>query len=187
MGQDSGRSKLPSHCCPTPPLHHPHNRPRDACRCRSQRKGRYTTVLRHSADRDAVQTKTNDSMTSPIALRWRTMNRTGLDFPTAITYDVPKSFRCSARSLWEGCHLANMRSGSEVVSIGRAPTPCTPNTRPASTGHTASGVFYGLHGFGASASAHRRWRWIEFLAHFCAQSTGDDSSSSRRGLWPRHA
>jgi len=48
-------------------------------------------------------------------------------------------------------------------------TSCTPSTRPASTGHTASGVFYGLHGFGASASAHRRWRWIEFLAHFCAR------------------
>ena len=35
-----------SHCCPTPPLYHAHNRPRDACRCRSQRKGRYTTVSR---------------------------------------------------------------------------------------------------------------------------------------------
>ena len=51
-------------------------------------------------------------------------------------------------------------------------TSCTPNTRPASTGYTASGVFYGLHGFGASASAHRRSRWIEFLAHFWTQYDG---------------
>ena len=49
-------------------------------------------------------------------------------------------------------------------------TSCTPNTGPPSLGSVDLGVFYGLHGFGASASAHCRWRWIEFLAHFCAQS-----------------
>jgi hypothetical protein len=49
-------------------------------------------------------------------------------------------------------------------------TSCTPNTGPASLGSVASGVFYGLHEFGASASARRRRRWFGFLAHFCAQS-----------------
>jgi hypothetical protein len=34
--------------------------------------------------------------------------------------------------------------------------------------YVLSGVFYGLDGFGASASAQRRWRWIGFMAHFCA-------------------
>ena len=38
-------------------------------------------VLRHSADWDAVQTKTSDSMTSPIGLRWGTMNNPDSIFP----------------------------------------------------------------------------------------------------------
>ena len=49
-------------------------------------------------------------------------------------------------------------------------TSCTPNTGPISLGSVAEGVFYGLYGFGASASARCRWRWIGFLAHICAQS-----------------
>jgi hypothetical protein len=36
-------------------------------------------------------------------------------------------------------------------------TSCTPSGRLLSTGRMWLGGFYGLHGFGASASAHRRW------------------------------
>jgi hypothetical protein len=67
-------------------------------------------------------------------------------------------------------------------------TSCTPNTWPACLGSVAAGIFYALHGFGASASARCRRRWIEFLAHFCAQSTGAGCRTLRslrrpRGAW----
>ena len=49
-------------------------------------------------------------------------------------------------------------------------TSCTPSTKPASTGSVISGVVYGLHALGASASAHRRWPENQFNAHFPAHS-----------------
>ena len=47
-------------------------------------------------------------------------------------------------------------------------TSCTPTTEPGSTGFMVVVVFYRLDGFGASASAHRRWPENRFHAHFRA-------------------
>jgi hypothetical protein len=62
-------------------------------------------------------------------------------------------------------------------------TSCTPNTGLASLGPVASGVFCGLHGFGASASVRCRWRWIEFPAHFCAQSAMGGAEGIETAPW----
>jgi hypothetical protein len=59
--------------------------------------------------------------------------------------------------------MSQVRSGRrDFESVGI----CTPNTGRASLGSVASGGFTESHGFGASTSAHRRWRWIEFSCTF---------------------
>src|SRR5580700_8463707 len=45
-------------------------------------------------------------------------------------------------------------------------TSCTTNTGLRSFGPVVTGVFYSSQGFGASATARCRWRWIDFLHTF---------------------
>jgi hypothetical protein len=53
-------------------------------------------------------------------------------------------------------------------------TSCTPSRRLHSTGPTATGAFYTLHGFGSSASAPCSWPAnhfsAQFLAHLCTHA-----------------
>ena len=51
-------------------------------------------------------------------------------------------------------------------------TSCTPNSGSPFIGCTDLWFLFGLHGFGPSASAHRRWPGNHLTAHFCAQFSG---------------
>ncbi len=78
-----------------------------------------------------------------------------------------------------GSYLRNL-VGPPRFELG---TSCTPNSGSPSIGYTDSRVLFGLHGFGASASAHRRWPENHLRAHFCAQFSGLSGTLARRLLF----
>jgi hypothetical protein len=72
-------------------------------------------------------------------------------------------------------------------------TSCTPNSGSAFVVYTDLRVLFGLHGFGASASAHRRWPKNQLLTHILTHGSlhravcdmgGRDSARSTSTLIP---